>query len=157
MPAYEWSKEHNAFIKECGNKNCPTKIFIGAEDEQQSISIFLKYFARDVRGHGDGFYNQCLDCKTARDYSREVINKEALLAYQNGKCAICGKGIHFNGRGTAGTTARIDHIHGTETVRGILCHPCNILISILDNKSLHMAAHKYLINPPAKRFKSRGA
>lgn len=59
--------------------------------------------------------------------TREQYN--TMLASQEGKCGICGgppTGKSKNGR--AHTRFDIDHDHVTKKVRGLLCHPCNVLL-----------------------------
>lgn len=77
----------------------------------------------------------------------------ALLEFQGGKCAICQKAT-----GAARRLA-VDHDHaleGRESVRGILCSPCNKdVIGRLDQAGLQRAI-KYLDDPPARRFFGAG-
>ena len=51
-----------------------------------------------------------------------------LLVKQGGKCAICERPFMPSRR----RTTRIDHVHGTKNVRGILCHECNLLVGYLE-------------------------
>lgn len=55
-----------------------------------------------------------------RAFVRAVSDDEyaALLAAQDGGCAICG-------RPPKTRRLHIDHDHSTMTVRGLLCHRCN--------------------------------
>lgn len=67
---------------------------------------------------------------------------DALLAAQDGKCAICG-------RSDSGTdlhdSFNIDHDHKTGAVRGLLCQPCNQgLGAFTDNPESLAAAIRYL-------------
>lgn len=50
-----------------------------------------------------------------------VKKYEELLAYQNGKCAICERTENKNG-----TRLCVDHNHETGEIRGLLCHYCNV-------------------------------
>ena len=77
-------------------------------------------------------------------YKLTLQEFEALLAKQNGACAICGssharwpKGWH------------IDHDHTTGAVRGILCMPCNWMLGYAsDNARVLANAARYLKQPP---------
>jgi len=84
----------------------------------------------------------CSECRKERAKKWEVDNKEKLSALrrasrvkrvynldtdirENAQCAICGT-KQFNGHG-----ACIDHDHNTGSVRGVLCHDCNVGIGFL--------------------------
>lgn len=68
------------------------------------------------------------ECKTLanrlRRYRLGYGEFHALLAAQNGKCAICAR----NGGGWGGSDLKIDHCHTTGLVRGLLCGNCNTAI-----------------------------
>ena len=49
-----------------------------------------------------------------------------MLAVQNGACAICAAHHSECGR------LVVDHDHQTGSVRGLLCHKCNLAIGLLD-------------------------
>lgn len=74
---------------------------------------------------------------------------QSLYEFQGGRCAIC--------RIASGKARRlaVDHDHsleGRESVRGLLCGPCNFdLLGRHDKDSLERAID-YLDNPPARKF-----
>jgi hypothetical protein len=63
---------------------------------------------------------------------------EDLFNRQHGKCAICNEGINLS--------AHLDHCHTTNSIRGILCGPCNKGLGYFrdDVKRLESAA-QYLL------------
>jgi hypothetical protein len=65
---------------------------------------------------------------------------EAMLKFQDGKCALCGQPLE---------KPQIDHCHKTGLVRGLLCWRCNGLG--LGNLAIEFLqrALEYLLNPPA--------
>lgn len=64
---------------------------------------------------------------------------EAMVAAQGGVCAICG-GTHKDGSALC-----VDHCHGTDRIRGLLCHRCNRAIGFFeDNADLMARAIAYL-------------
>lgn len=64
----------------------------------------------------------------------------AMLAAQDGKCAIC-KRSENNGRGGL----HVDHCHDLGHVRGLLCHGCNVSIGHFQhNTAVLEAAIQYL-------------
>jgi hypothetical protein len=86
--------------------------------------------------------------KAVRDASRKISygitgpEFEALLAKQEGKCAICCLPVK-EGRGAG--CAHVDHDHKTGKVRGILCHGCNTGLGCFkDSPVLLLSAADYL-------------
>lgn len=74
-------------------------------------------------------------------YGISLEQRDAMLAEQNG-CAIC----HRQDSGW-NKDWHVDHCHKTNKVRGILCHPCNLLIGLAkDSSETLLSASKYLLN-----------
>ena len=71
--------------------------------------------------------------KTRYNLTPEQVNE--LLENQGGKCAICDYGLIKH---------HIDHCHNTGSVRGILCHQCNIRLGGWDDISWRDRAMAYL-------------
>lgn len=61
-----------------------------------------------------------------RAYGIRQDEFDALLARQDGKCAVCGGGP--NG---PGTRLHIDHCHTSNRIRGLLCAKCNTAVGLL--------------------------
>jgi 5-methylcytosine-specific restriction endonuclease McrA len=59
-----------------------------------------------------------------RLYGLSVTEYDALLAAQNGKCAICGRDT----ANRLGHNLAVDHDHSTGEVRGLLCASCNLRV-----------------------------
>jgi hypothetical protein len=86
--------------------------------------------------------------RTARRYGLTPDAREALLAFQGGVCAICGRdpADGFSRR------YHIDHDHKTGIVRGILCASCNVALGGFKDDPVRLAAAiRYLQDPPAAR------
>jgi hypothetical protein len=88
--------------------------------------------------------------RAAKDYSLQsryglpLGGYDALLAKQNGRCAICGTDKP-NGRGDF----HIDHDSTTKIIRGLLCHHCNLGIGNFYHDPDRLAtAIRYLTQPP---------
>jgi hypothetical protein len=65
---------------------------------------------------------------------------DALLASQDGGCAICGASEGYGGKRLA-----IDHNHTTGAVRGILCDRCNLALGkFKDDPQIIKNAVEYL-------------
>ena len=79
-------------------------------------------------------------------YGITPIQAEQMYEDQDGKCAICGRGIIlFSGQIRAPDNANIDHCHDTGIVRGLLCNGCNTAIGQLgDTPEGVMRAVNYL-------------
>ena len=65
-----------------------------------------------------------------------------ILEKQIGLCAICGSD---SPRRRGSKNFAIDHDHTTKKVRGLLCHPCNVMLGLAkDNIKILETAVKYL-------------
>jgi hypothetical protein len=83
-----------------------------------------------------------------------ITTEQYVALYKDAVCMICGSEDSVV---VGNTMARlvIDHDHkkeGVESIRGILCHQCNLMIGYAeDNPAILQAAIKYLEN-----FKKNG-
>ena len=69
----------------------------------------------------------------------------AMLAEQDGLCAVCGMTERVLGRGGRPRRLAVDHDHRTGAVRQLLCHRCNLVTwAVEDNPGLLDAVHAYL-------------
>jgi hypothetical protein len=76
--------------------------------------------------------------KTRYGISREQF--DAMLARQDGRCAICARPME---------KPFVDHCHKTGVVRGLLCGPCNSAIGLFgENRETMERAIAYLTPPP---------
>ncbi len=75
-----------------------------------------------------------------RDYGLSVDRYNAMLEFQGGDCAICGKPM--TGR------KNVDHDHITGKVRGLLCSGCNLRLGLFES-AIRESMERYLANPPA--------
>jgi hypothetical protein len=79
--------------------------------------------------------------RAMREKGLSVDEYDAMLARQNGVCAICGT-VCKSGRALA-----VDHDHITGEVRGLLCMNCNRAIGWLnDDPDLIMRAAEYVLS-----------
>jgi hypothetical protein len=103
--------------------------------------------------HGSDRYSYCRPCTS--EYQR--VNKlrtifnlteedyEAMLAYQNGKCAICVRPPGKN-------RLAVDHEHATGLIRGLVCWSCNRGLGYWADSIDRLAyAAAYIHHPPAVR------
>ena len=100
--------------------------------------------------HGYGY--RCRPCASEetrrqrmKKYGISVEEYDALLARQNGTCAIC-KGPQHNGRQKR---MHVDHCHETGLVRGLLCSRCNRGIGFFGHRADWMASAAGYLNPLA--------
>ena len=94
-------------------------------------------------GRPGGYDYRCRICKSDnqskyRKYGLSYDDFEALVAKQEGKCAICN--VH------KGNTLVVDHCHKSGKVRGLLCSGCNTGLGLLGDtrENLHKAL-RYLV------------
>jgi hypothetical protein len=62
-------------------------------------------------------------------YGITRIGYESMVAKQDGKCAACKRTPSDSVRGVL----CVDHCHETNTIRGLLCHACNIALGKIDD------------------------
>lgn len=88
------------------------------------------------------------DLYLRRTYGITAAEYDQIVQHQGGKCFICQR--------ATGKTRRlsVDHDHrkgsGRQSVRGILCRPCNSLLGhFRDDPEIFARAINYLTSPPA--------
>lgn len=87
------------------------------------------------------------DSQLKRSFGISVVEYDAMLAWQGGSCAFCGK------QWIEGTRAfAVDHDHDSGAVRGILCHYCNKYVVGAHSLDTARKIVDYLADPPADRF-----
>ena len=83
-----------------------------------------------------------------KDRNKHLVGKfgitadewDARFGQQGGRCAICGAESH------GGQGWHTDHDHGAGTVRGILCHKCNVGLGCFNDDPARLkAAARYLL------------
>ena len=75
-----------------------------------------------------------------KNYGIDQDQFDAMLTAQRAACAICST-TEPKGRGAF----HVDHCHSTGTVRGLLCHNCNVgLGHFRDDTALLMRATEYI-------------
>jgi hypothetical protein len=93
----------------------------------------LKAKAKDRRNH------------LKKNYGITVEDFDALLAKQNGRCAICGTDDPPRYKSNRGGW-HVDHDHSTGRVRGVLCPLCNVAIGHFKEDVNRMSnAIKYIL------------
>lgn len=78
---------------------------------------------------------QAEERRILRTYGLSPEEYNQIIALQDAKCAIC----------KSHTKLCIDHCHGTNIVRGLLCHPCNTALGLFrDDPAILGQAAEYL-------------
>jgi hypothetical protein len=73
-------------------------------------------------------------------YGISLEEFDALVTAQEGRCAICRTDTP-GGKGSW----HVDHDHATNRIRGLLCHPCNLMLGhAQDDPARLRAAAAYL-------------
>ena len=128
------AKELTQFHKDSSNKS-------GVQGK--CIPCAAKYY----QGNRDLFLTSSRKYRLKRAYGITPERFQELLAYQDHKCALCGA-TEPTGKGTW----HVDHDHSCcpgstgcgQCVRGLLCHPCNVKLGVLEQAEWVEKAHKYL-------------
>jgi hypothetical protein len=83
---------------------------------------------------------------------------EDMLAAQSGVCAVCAQPERAITRTGKPYGLVVDHCHGSDQVRSLLCRNCNVLIGLAqDDPDVLLAAAAYLIEHSSARFQETGA
>ena len=88
----------------------------------------------------DGLVSVCRDCARPKLKNRALLRyygitleqRDALLALQDGKCAICA--VVFSVKPKGSPRINVDHSHSSGKVRGLLCSGCNFAVGLLGDK-----------------------
>src|SRR5678815_1750426 len=103
--------------------------------KQRRREAYLKAGGKDVP------YEQVLK----REYGITLADYNALLRRQAGRCAVCRRPETVKSRSGQHRRLSVDHDHVTGTVRGLLCHRCNILVwAFEDNHTTLDAVRAYV-------------
>lgn len=90
----------------------------------------------------------CTVCRNGMNRYGLTRNQQIkLLEKQGGKCGICRVDLTLfsNRRG-----GYVDHNHSNDTVRGILCHPCNTFLGYLENKGIDAKQIQFYLENSAR-------
>ncbi len=95
-----------------------------------------KNFPKDPRKKGDALKGTCRCCLNRAVKNSTLLSKygitlgeyESIRAKQGNGCAICGQVFKERGGSKSVRSAHVDHCHVTGSVRGLLCHHCNVLL-----------------------------
>lgn len=79
------------------------------------------------------FCNRCHNL--SRRYKLNYAELVDLLESQDGQCAICSCELDAE-TDKHGRQSVVDHCHDTNIVRGILCHPCNLMLGYAKDRAV---------------------
>lgn len=137
-PDWQYDRARAERYDEQGNRRCSkcTKAKSDAEFGRTSL-------------RRDGLHTECRDCRAARHSIRRYgVDYVALLAEQDGKCAMCSALAVDSPYRFA-----IDHDHACcpqaeytcgKCVRGIVCRRCNVALGLIEDEVLVARARSYL-------------
>ena len=138
----------DSYCKAC--KNAQNRAYRSAHREEMNARRSAHYHAdpecqRKRKEYQWSVYPKLRDKKLARKrelaYGLPLDGYNALVARQNGRCAIC----RSQTPGRDDRHWQVDHDHVTGKVRGLLCVPCNLLLGCCkDSPELLASAIVYL-------------
>lgn len=114
-------------------------------------------------GKRSGRAAHCKDCHRAKyrqanklervvkKYGMTIQDWKALYEAQGGNCAICSGPLSESPRGP-----QVDHCHDTDSVRGILCTPCNITLGQMKDDPVRLRAAADYLELHARHLRPAG-
>ena len=75
-----------------------------------------------------------------REYGITLADYNVMLRKQAHRCAICRRAETAVSRSGEVRRLAVDHDHVTKTVRGLLCHRCNILVWAFEDNHTRLAS-----------------
>lgn len=107
-------------------------------ESKEAKAIRSKKWREDHPGY---YVGRDAERRLQRRYGIGLVEKQALIDAQDGKCALCD--VPFQ---TEKKTPCIDHDHDTGEIRGILCVGCNVALGRFgDNRQGFRRVTKYLM------------
>ncbi len=149
-PLDEFSEGTRATVWEADARSDSYQLRVEADDGAAFIEAPRRDFLVEIApprpiGLGDGLGYTSDPARIERRYGLSASDYDALLAAQEGCCAICHRHAELLGRPLA-----VDHDHETGRVRGLLCDDCNLgLGKFADRIALLEDAVAYLQNAGA--------
>lgn len=132
----EEHKDPRWVAKECAAEGCPKKL---------NVTNLIGFCGRHTNGYRR-------DAILQRSYGISEADYDAMLAAQDGRCALCGKPPKPGGV-RAASRLHVDHDHLTGAVRLLLCGTCNHgLGNFYEDPGLMRRAAEYV-----ERFRSEQA
>lgn len=113
----------SAYCRPCSNK----RYMKWAANNRDTLNAL-------ARGWRKNNPDRVADHEVKKRYGLPLGTYAAMLAQQDGKCAIC-RSDQPGGKGRF----HIDHCHSTKKIRGLLCHHCNIGLGNFRNSKDYLA------------------
>jgi len=115
---------------------------IVSEIKRVEHAAYMREYSRKMRAFNPDYGKNVF---LRRRYGITIDRYNAMLAEQNGCCAICGKNEANEIRGKIVALA-VDHDHATGLVRALLCSACNTALGLLnDDPALLAKAQAYVL------------
>lgn len=126
--------------KDCGSEK-PVDQFYWRSDSRKPRSECKACSIAKLRAKGEKRTAQDFrDTHLRRTFGITQADFDAMLAVQDGCCAICKRSAEDSYKGL-----HVDHDHESGRVRGLLCHKCNMALGLLgDSVSALADAIAYL-------------
>ena len=127
--------------KVCGVEKNISDFYAGRKDcKDCKNAAARKKWAENVEA-SDRYRERARERNKERRYGITQEQFDQMLLEQNNKCKICSNNFKSS------KDTHIDHCHGTNKVRGLLCNGCNMALGqFMDNTDILDNAIKYLQN-----------